>query len=169
MLIDGDTRNPSVHKVFGGECEPGFCEAVCGKADPRSSLRPTPVPNLHFLPAGRWSDQLPAFLDSGGAGVLFKQFCQDFDIILVDSPPILPVADALQIGQQVDGVLLSVLCHVSRLSTLYAASQRLEELNIRTMGVVVNGVQGQLYGAKYPYSYAYRTRRTPETPVERNP
>jgi capsular exopolysaccharide synthesis family protein len=158
LLIDGDTRNPSVHKVFGGACEPGFCESVCGKTDARTNLRETPVPNLRFLPAGRWSDQLPVMLDKGEAGVLFNQFSQDFDIILVDSPPILPVADALQIGQQVDGVLLSVLCHVSRLNTLYAASQLLEELNIRTMGVVINGVQGRLYGAKYPYSYAYRAR-----------
>jgi capsular exopolysaccharide synthesis family protein len=158
LLIDCDTRNPSVHKVFGGACEPGFCDALCNKTDPRSILRPTPVPGLQFLPAGRWSEQLPAILDKGEAGVLFKQFCQDFDMILVDSPPILPVADALQIGQQVDGVLLSVLCHVSRLNTLYAASQQLEGLNIQMMGVVINGVEGQLYGEKYPYAYAYRVR-----------
>ncbi len=118
------------------------------------------------MPAGRWNEQLPAVLDKGEAGVLCKQLCQDFDMILVDSPPILPVADALQIGQQVDGVLLSVLCHVSRLDTLYAASQRLDELNIRTMGVVINGVQGQLYGAKYPYAYAYRNRSKSETSVK---
>jgi Mrp family chromosome partitioning ATPase len=158
LLIDADTRNPSVHTVFVGPCESGFCEALCGKTDPRASLRATLVPNLHFLPAGHWSEQLSAFLDQGGASVLFKQLQEEFDFILVDSPPILPVADALQIGQQVDGVLLSVLCHVSRLNTLYAASQRLEELNIRTLGVVINGVQGQLYGAKYTYPYPHKPK-----------
>ena len=153
LLVDADTRNPSVHTIFGGPCEPGFCEALCGQTDPRSSLRPTPLANLLFMPAGRWSEQLPAVLDQGGASVLFKQFQQEFDIILVDSPPVLPVADALQIGQHVDGVLLSVLCHVSRLNNVYEVSRRLEELNIRTLGVVVNGVQGQLYGAKYKYPH----------------
>jgi succinoglycan biosynthesis transport protein ExoP len=158
LLIDADTHNPSVHKVFGGSCDPGFCDVLCGNTDASSSLRAAPVSNLFFMPAGHWSEQLAAVLDKGEAGVLFKQLSQEFDIILVDSPPILPVADALQIGQQVDGVILSVLCHVSRLNLLHSAAQRLEELNIRTMGVVINGVQGQLYGAKYAYTHAYRTK-----------
>jgi capsular exopolysaccharide synthesis family protein len=151
LLIDADTRNPSVHKVFGAPAEPGFCEVLAGKADLESCLRTTPAPNLFVLPAGRWSEQFPVVLGRGGAGALFAQLHQDFDLVLVDSPPVLPVADALQMGQQVDGVLLSVLCQVSRLPTLYAASHRLEELNIRTLGVVINGSQEQLPGASYRY------------------
>jgi capsular exopolysaccharide synthesis family protein len=153
LLIDTDTRKPSAHKVFGGPCEPGFCEALCGQQDPSSCLRTTPVANLLFMPAGRPSEQLPVALTRRAASVLFTELGQELDIIIIDSPPILPVADTLQLGQQVDGVLLSALSQVSRLGSLYAASQRLEQLNIRMIGVVVNGVQGQLYDGRYPSTH----------------
>jgi hypothetical protein len=58
----------------------------------------------------------------------------------------------------VDGVVLSVLCHVTRLNNLYAASQRIEALNIRTLGVVVSGVKGDLYGSLHHYSYPHKPR-----------
>jgi Mrp family chromosome partitioning ATPase len=137
--------------VFGSPVEPGFCEALGGQADARSCLRTTPIPNLFLMPAGRWTEQVGVILGRGGAGELFKQFHEEFDLILIDSSPVLPVATALQIGQQVDGALLSVLGQVSRLTTLYAAAHRLEELNIRTLGVVINGTQEGLYGADYRY------------------
>src|SRR5437588_181722 len=58
LLIDGDTRNPSVHKVFGLPCEEGFCEALYAGIDAPSAVRETPVPGLSVLPAGRWSEQM---------------------------------------------------------------------------------------------------------------
>jgi capsular exopolysaccharide synthesis family protein len=153
LLIDGDTRNPSIHKVFGVPCESGFCEVLCAGADISSVIRTSPVPGLSLLPAGRRCEQMSQALGQGRARALFEMLGQEFDIILVDVPPILPVADALMIGQQVDGILLSALCRVTRLNNLYAASQRIEELNIRTLGVVISGVDGRPYGAlQYPYS-----------------
>ena len=152
LLIDGDTRNPSVHKVFGVPFESGFCEILCGVED-SSRIKPTPVAGLSLLPAGQWSEKMLTALGQRRAESLFAHLSQQFDIILVDTPPILPVADALLIGQQVDGVLLSVLCRVSQLNNLYAASQRIEELNIRALGVVISGVESEMYGAtaRYPY------------------
>jgi Mrp family chromosome partitioning ATPase len=91
LLVDADTRNPSVHKVFGVSCDPGFCEILCGGTDLASAVKATPVPGLSLLCSGRWSEQMPCALGRGQASVLFDQLRQQFDIILVDSPP--PPAD----------------------------------------------------------------------------
>jgi capsular exopolysaccharide synthesis family protein len=152
LLIDADSRNPSIHKVFGTPFESGFCEILCGSANP-SRIQSSPVLGLSLIPAGLWSEQMPTALGQRRAEALFAHLSEQFDIILVDAPPVLPVADALSLGQQVDGVLLSVLCRVSRLNNLYAASQRIDELHIRTLGVVINGVEAELYGAKSSYPY----------------
>jgi capsular exopolysaccharide synthesis family protein len=153
LLVDADIRNPTVHKLFGLPGEAGFSEVICGKTETSSSVRPTSVPGLSLLPAGRWSEQVTLALNQGGVQRLFEQLRREYDIIVIDSSPVLPVADALLVGQQVDGVLLSVLCQVSQLHNLYAAYQRIEELGIPTLGVVMNGVRGSLYGAIYKYPY----------------
>jgi capsular exopolysaccharide synthesis family protein len=153
LLIDADIRNRTAHKLFGIPGEAGFAEALCGKADTASSVRATAVPGLSLLPAGRWSEQVTLALNQGGVQRLLGPLHAEYDIIVIDSSPVLPVADALLVAQQVDGVLLSVLCQVSRLNNLYAAWQRVEELGIPTLGVVINGVQGSLYGAIYKYPY----------------
>jgi Mrp family chromosome partitioning ATPase len=58
--------------------------------------------------------------------------------------------DALLLGQHVDSVLISVPRHVSRMPSVYTAAQRIEALGIRLLGVILNGVQGDLYGLAYP-------------------
>jgi capsular exopolysaccharide synthesis family protein len=153
LLIDADMRNPSAHKLFGLQSEVGFSELLCGEASVADCVQETSLRNLSLLPAGQWSDETAAALNQGQAAVLFEQFRQQFDIIVVDSSPVLPVADALLIGQQVDGVVLSVLCEVSRLNNLYAAWQRVQEHGGQPLGVVINGVSGGKYGsyANYPY------------------
>jgi capsular exopolysaccharide synthesis family protein len=156
LLIDADTRNPSAHKVFGGPCEPGLSDVLCGKADVSGSIRATPVPGLSLLPAGRFSQQIQAACSQGQTAALFAQLRSEFDFILIDSPPVLPVADALLLGRQADAVLLSVLCRVTRLNNLYAAARRIEEMHVPLLGVVVSGVQGSLYGASSGYPYPHR-------------
>lgn len=153
LLIDGDTRNPTAHRLFGIPCEVGFCEVLTGKAEHAACIRPTALRGLSLLPAGNWNDQVIVALNQRKPGVLFEQLKKEYDIIVIDSSPVLPVADALLIGQQVDGVLLSVLCQISRLNNLYLAWQRIEELGIKTLGTVVSGVQGNLYGSTYNYPY----------------
>ena len=75
----------------------------------------------------------------------------EFDFIVVDSAPVLPVADSLLIGQSVDGVIFSILREVSRLPKVYAAHQRLEMLGVRLLGAVVSGARVEDYGPDYEY------------------
>jgi succinoglycan biosynthesis transport protein ExoP len=153
LLIDADMRNPSAHRLFGMKGETGFSEVLCGQLAVQDCLKETSLRNLTLLPAGGWSDETAAALNQGQAAALFEQLRQQFDIIVIDSSPVLPVADALLIGQQVDGVVLSVLCEVSRLNNLYAAWQRVQEHGGQPLGVVINGVSAGAYGSAYYYPY----------------
>ena len=87
----------------------------------------------------------------GVLGRIIEQFRAEFDYVIIDSSPVLPVVDPLLIGQMVDGTILSVLRDVSRMPSVYAAHQRLIAGGVRVLGAVVNGVRGEVYGAAYPY------------------
>ena len=80
-----------------------------------------------------------------------EQLRKQYDFIILDSSPVLPVTDALILGQHVDGVILSVLRDVSRAPQIQAAYQRLARLGIRTLGAVVLGVPADNTGAGQPY------------------
>jgi capsular exopolysaccharide synthesis family protein len=166
LLIDGDMRNPTAHRLFGIPCDAGFCEVLTDKVEVEKAIKQTALRGLYLMPAGNWTDQTALAVSQGKPAALFDQLRQQFDLIIIDSSPILPVADGLMIGQQVDGVLLSVLCQVSRLTNLYAAWQRIEQLGVRPLGVVINGVSANLYGSTYSYPYPRRRRAAPK-PAEK--
>lgn len=114
--------------------------------------RPTTVDRLSMIPAGRWSSKASrALAQDGVAGRIIRQFREQYDFVIIDSSPVLPVVDPLLIGQLVDGTILSVLRDVSRMPNVYAAHQRLIAGGVRVLGAVVNGVRGEAYGAIYPY------------------
>jgi succinoglycan biosynthesis transport protein ExoP len=86
-------------------------------------------------------------------GNVFLKLRQEFDFIVVDSSPILPVADPLLIAQHTDGVVFSLMREVSRIGAAREAVDRLHALNVFTLGAVVNGTQPSSYGYRRKYSY----------------
>jgi capsular exopolysaccharide synthesis family protein len=152
LLIDGDLRNPIAHEVFGVEFGAGFCELLRGEATADAVIRPTPVDRLSLMTAGRWNSRASrALAQEGVAAAVVGQLREQFDFVVIDSSPVLPVVDPLLIGQLADGTILSVLRDVSRMPSVYAAPQRLTAGGVRVLGAVVNGVRGEAYGAAYPY------------------
>jgi succinoglycan biosynthesis transport protein ExoP len=152
LLIDGDLRNPVAHQVFKLDPAPGFCELLRDETSAEAIIRPTPVERLSMIPAGRWSSGASRALSQDGvAGRIIRQFREEFDFVIIDSSPVLPVVDPLLIGQLVDGTIISVLRDVSRMPSVYAAHQRLIAAGVRVLGAVVNGVRGEAYGTAYPY------------------
>jgi capsular exopolysaccharide synthesis family protein len=159
LLIDADLRKPAIHQTFSVPAGPGFSELLRGETDLTSVFRPTSVNGLWILPAGRGDAVANQALSQGRAGELLGQLRQQFDFILIDSSPVLPVVDALLLGQHTDGALISVLCGSSRIPSVYSASQRLEALGIRTLGAIVSGVALDGASSRYP-SYAPRAQPT---------
>lgn len=161
LLIDGDLRNPMAHRLFAVANEVGLSEVLRGEAELTEVVRPTAVPGLSLIPAGEWDSEVSLPLAQGQMRALFAKLRQEFDFIVIDSSPVLPVADALAIGQSADAVIFSLLCQVSRMPNVSAATQRMSALGIRMLGVIVNGVQNGLPMTSYPY--VTRTRSSTVT------
>jgi capsular exopolysaccharide synthesis family protein len=146
LLIDGDLRNPAAHNQFGLPLGPGFSEALRNEVCVEDVVQPTFVEGLALLSAGDCDRRALRALGMGQLDGLFARLKEDFEFIVVDVCPVLPVTDALLIGRCVDGVILSVLRSVSRLPAVYAAQQRLQALDIRLLGAVVLGESLHTYG-----------------------
>jgi polysaccharide biosynthesis transport protein len=86
---------------------------------------------------------------------LFRRLKQDYQVILVDTTPVLPLPDTLLLAELADAVVLSVRRDVSRLSAVRAAYERLSLFPCRLLGAVVNGERGLHYGSYYSYRAAY--------------
>jgi Mrp family chromosome partitioning ATPase len=82
---------------------------------------------------------------------ILEELRGQYDLVLVDCCPVLPVADALLIGKRVDGVLLSVRPRLSTLPQVHAACERLSTLRIPVLGAVVNGVRARMSSYEYKY------------------
>ena len=149
LLLDSDLHNPSLHRLFEMSRGPGLSEILCGLIDLPSAIRQTPIPNLWLISAGQ--QDLVALETLDNIRQVFEQLRPQYEFILVDSCPVLPVADSLLVGPHVDAVIFSLLRQISRLPRVYAAYQRLAMLGVRILGAVVNGVQQEKYGADYGY------------------
>jgi capsular exopolysaccharide synthesis family protein len=152
LIVDCDLRNPSIHKLFDLGLTAGVSEILTQDADPTDAIQPTSVPNLWVIPAGQCSNRVVAALAQGHPlETLFNRLRGQFDFVIVDSCPVLPVADALLIGQHVDGVLFSIMQDISQIPKVVLASEKLTQLNIPLLGAVVNGIKQDVYSYGYNY------------------
>jgi capsular exopolysaccharide synthesis family protein len=155
LLIDCDLRSPAAHQLFELPVEPGVCELLRKEVELADAVRPTPAANLWIIPAGRVNAETLQELAQDGIAPILEELKKQFEFLVIDSSPVLPVVDALVIGQQVDVVIFSLLRSISRIPNVYAAYQRLSTLGVRMLGAVVNGVNKEMYG----YSYRYYSRQ----------
>jgi capsular exopolysaccharide synthesis family protein len=151
LLIDADLRRPALQKLFGLALQPGLSELLRGETDAAGAVQPGPVAGLSVMCAGASNGQAIQALSQPILRQIFDGLRGAYDFIVVDSAPVLPVADSQLLGQQADGVILSVLRDVSRLPQVYAAYERLAHLKVRILGAVMNGADGGVYGSSYEY------------------
>lgn len=139
LLIDASLRGPALHRVFGLPPEPGLAEVLRGEAEMDHVVRSTPVSRLWALPAGRLDDHALQALAQDDVGPMLDELKRQYDFVVIDAGPVLPVADALILARHVDAALLAVLCGASRRPQVEAARARLEALGVRVLGAVVAG------------------------------
>lgn len=152
LIVDCDLRNPSIHKLFDLGLTPGVSEILTQEADVSDAIQSTVIPNLWVIPAGQCSNRVVAALAQGHPlETLFNRLRGQFDFVIVDSCPVLPVADALLIGQHVDGVVFSIMQDISQLPKVLLATEKLNQLNIPLLGAVVNGIKQDTYSYGYNY------------------
>ncbi len=139
LLVDFDLRRPAFDEVFGLPLEPGVSEVLRREADLDGLAHVTGTDNLSVLTAGRWDRHALAALANGAAGSMFERLRAEYEFIVVDASPVLPVADTRFISQHVDTVVLSVFRDVSQLPKVEAACEILEAFGVDSLEAVVTG------------------------------
>jgi capsular exopolysaccharide synthesis family protein len=151
LLVDCDLRNPAVHRLFGLSRGPGLCEVLRGEIEFKDVIQETAADHLWVAPAGQFNLDAVQALARTGLKKFLAQARGQYDFVIIDSCPVLPVADTLLVAQYVDAVIFSILQDVSRLPKVYDAYRRLATLGTRMLGAVVLGTQEEMHGSVYQY------------------
>lgn len=106
LLLEGDLRRPTLSRMFGVRVQAGMCEYLKGEADLASSIYELREAGIWFLPAGGAEDDPLEVIQSPKLPSLLRQLSDLFDWIVIDSPPVLPLADTTVLGRFADGILL---------------------------------------------------------------
>jgi len=137
LLIDGDLRLPRCHQALNVAVGPGLTDFLAGEV-PEPPIVPTHVHNLSFLPAGRAVANTAELLAGESMSTFLRQMREQFNFIVIDSPPLLAVSDGLLLASLADGVVLVAQCGKSRHDRLRIALERLQRTGARSLGVVLN-------------------------------
>jgi capsular exopolysaccharide synthesis family protein len=108
LLVDGDFRKPRLHKIFQIKNMNGLTNYLTGKTEIKDLIKTTPVPNLYLINSGPVPPNPAELLGSKKMGDFLIKLKQTFDLVLIDTPPMLSVTDALVLGPEINGVLLVV-------------------------------------------------------------
>lgn len=154
LLIDGDLRRSILHRYFGLERKPGLTDYLYQEASWEEVVRDTGIPNLTVLPAGSSSPNPAELLASQRMKRLMADLRDKYDLILVDSPPIMVCADSLVLGSQSDGMLLVAKIESTNLAALQHAADSIRRLDVKIIGVILNQA-GLRFGLPYYYAYRY--------------
>jgi capsular exopolysaccharide synthesis family protein len=139
LLIDADLRRPSVHdQMSGHRLEPGLSNVLTGSAALNDALQPASVPGLTVLAAGTPSSEAPELLGSTVFQKLLDVLHDDFDWVVIDSPPVLTVTDASVIAPHATGVVFVVASALTRGRRARLAIDQLQRVGGRLVGVVMN-------------------------------
>jgi receptor protein-tyrosine kinase len=148
LLIDGDLRNPRLHEIFGVANRGGLTELLRVE-DPSEELkasrlvRVTPNSGLYILPAGNAPDKVSNLLYSARLPKLLQRFREEFDALLIDSPPMLQAPDARILARVAGAAVLVIRAgHTSR-DTASAAKQRFAEDGTAVLGTILNDWSGK--------------------------
>ena len=149
LLMDGDLRRPVQHTTFEEEISPGLGELLGGKTSISEAVRKTEVSNLDLLPAG-FTGKRPSRLFNGTKiRTLLQELHKDYDIIILDSPPVIPVSDPLLFVHAIDGLIFLVMAG----RTPREISLRGVEI-FRSAGANILGVVANNLGDVLPYYYS---------------
>ncbi len=162
LLIDADFRRPRIAKLFGFTGDIGMATVVAGSAELSDAIHDSIVPNLSVMPGGKRPSNPAELLSSQRFADLIKVLRDKFDIIVIDTPPLLAVSDPSAVAAVVDGVVLTMRLRRNVKPLANRAAKILESVDANMLGVVINGVSANAgYGYSYSYNdyrYAYRYR-----------
>ena len=158
LLIDGDLRKPRLHEIFNVSNAWGLSDLLDGTKPPEGSetmVVGTSYRDLYVLPAGSVASSISNLLHSPRVAELLQRMRQEFDMVIIDTPPMLQLPDARVLGRLADAVILVVRSARTTKETAAAASQRLADDGTRLLGTVLNEWDPRK-ASNAGYDYGYR-------------
>jgi len=153
LLIDADMRKPTVHRTFGLSNRIGLSAYLSRQCDLEPAIQASDVPNLSIMTSGNIPPNPSEMLNSKSMTRLIELLREQFDIILIDTPPILAVTDAQLLASRSDGVLLVINAGKVKKDIAAKAKDNLMRVNARLLGVVLNNVKRKDSEEYYYYYY----------------
>jgi len=162
VLADLDLRHPDVHRWFGVQNDVGVTDILLGKGSVDDSLKyvevargSTGTRGLYLLPTGAPVANPTELLGTRRMAQLLDALAASADVVLVDTPPVLPVADTLVIGRMAAGAILVVEARKTSVAAIQRAKDALTRSQTRLLGVVVNKLLAKDADLPYGYGYGY--------------
>jgi len=165
LLVDGDLRRPRCHEVLGVHNLLGLTEVLVGQKQAADMIRPIGAgSSLSFLSAGSVPPNPTELLGSERMRDVLAELCAQYDIVLIDSPPIMPVSDSVILSRMVDGVVMVIGPDTPKQLVRHACG-RLGQVGAKVLGVVLNQVNLKSpdyyhYNRYYSYDEYYKPNRS---------
>ena len=154
ILLDADLRKPRLHKEFGFENSAGFTTMLLDSNLASNAFHRTRVPNLVVVPSGPPPPNPSELLSLQATRQVLGLLRDECDVLVIDSPPVLPVTDPLILSGYVDGVIVVADANSAEAKSLTRTRELLEQVNANVVGISVNQIDAEA-GYGYGYGYGY--------------
>ena len=157
LLVDGDLRKPVQHRIFNVKNEKGISTLISGTDQPEDAVHMNVIDNLDIITSGPIPPNPSEMLGSDSMKELLKELSSQYDYIIIDTPPINIVTDALTLFDTIAGVLLVAKHAQSTYDAIEEAIESIKMADGSVLGIILNNVEmtGGKYGGKYSYKYRY--------------
>jgi capsular exopolysaccharide synthesis family protein len=158
LLVDADLHRPRLHEVFHVSNRVGLVSILAEGLEPTRAIVSTDVPEVFLVPSGPSTPNPSGLLASDAMSKFLELAKLNFDYVIVDAPPVAPVADALVIGNQTDGAVICVQGARTPREQVARVRDKLLWANVRILGVLISNLpegSGDEYEAAYLYEDTY--------------
>ena len=155
LLIDADIRRGYLHKYFSRDTTPGLTELLSGQSTLAQTVFKTQVDNLDFIARGKNQNNPSEMLSSTQFKELLEQLSQQYDHIILDTPPVLAVTDGIIISQYAGVNLVVARYAKTQIKELELTVNRFEQAGSKVNGIILNDINRASGGYSYGYNYAY--------------
>lgn len=159
LLVDGDLRRGELHRYFDGRSRPGLADAVAGRVLVDAAIQNTSTAKLDFLACGHLPEHPAELLASPRLQELLAAVARRYDVVLLDTPPILAVTDAVLVARCADVNLLVLRSREHPLREIELALERFAQGGLAVQGAILNDARTPIGG--YAHAYEHRSQRKP--------
>lgn len=158
LIMDCDMRNPTVHKNFGLSNKLGLSSCISMGTALSDAVQKTSIEGLYALTGGVIPPNPSELLGSEQMKNVLQRAKEQYDYVLIDTPPVMPVTDALIVSRFVDGMILVIASAEIKVEMARDVKNQLVNAGANILGVVLNKVRSEHHGYGYGYYYYYGSK-----------